>query len=341
MRYIKAHVYALGLALTCATASASAPPAMRVALKVDQQPVRATVAELPEHVTITAPRMDERTLDRILIPHFVSSHGMTGPRIDQIGRWHNNICPATQGLQSLSNEFVSRRIVSVARMVAAPAQRAGECRTNVQILFTPHPQEQLDYVTKHEPELLGFAAGSREKPFEHPIQAWYVTRTASDGKLTAASSAVRMGHDPTNVQTWEARNLTPDANPPLQQGPIDTPGDVIHGAGGSRLDAGTSSEFVNVLILVDTKQVNAYSLAQVADYVAMLVLTHTSLGGCNELPSVIDLLSPDCGARAKPQGITAADTAYLKALYASRLETKVSLARGEIHDRMLREIGGP
>ena len=209
MRYIKAHVYALGLALTCATASASAPPAMRVALKVDQQPVRATVAELPEHVTITAPRMDERTLDRILIPHFVSSHGMTGPRIDQIGRWHNNICPATQGLQSLSNEFVSRRIVSVARMVAAPAQRAGECRTNVQILFTPHPQEQLDYVTKHEPELLGFAAGSREKPFEHPIQAWYVTRTASDGKLTAASSAVRMGHDPTNVQTWEARNLTP------------------------------------------------------------------------------------------------------------------------------------
>jgi hypothetical protein len=101
-----------------------------------------------------------------------------------------------------------------------------------------------------------------------------------------------------------------------------------------------SSEFVNVLILIDSTQVKRYSLDVIADYIGVLALTRTSLVGCSELPSVIDLLSPDCGARAKPQGITTADAAYLKALYAARLQLKVNLARGEIRDRMQREILG-
>jgi hypothetical protein len=84
--------------------------------------------------------------------------------------------------------------------------------------------------------------------------------------------------------------------------------------------------------------VSQYSLAAIADYIAMLALTHASLGGCSELPSIIDLLSADCGARPLPQSITAADASYLKALYSSNLEMKVSLERGEIHDRMLRDI---
>jgi hypothetical protein len=72
----------------------------------------------------------------------------------------------------------------------------------------------------------------------------------------------------------------------------------------------------------------------------MLALTRSALGGCNELPSVIDLLSRDCGERPPPQAVTTADEAYLKALYASNLEMNVSLERGEIHDRMLRQIVG-
>jgi hypothetical protein len=295
-------------------------------------------------VTVTAPReLDERTLDRIVIPQFVHSHGIASSRIDQIGRWHDNVCPATEGLQPLFNEFVSRRIVSVARMVGAPTVRAGHCQRNVEILFTPNPQEQLDYVAKHEPQLLGFAAGSLRKlrTVEHPVQAWYVTRTHSDARITAGSG-VRMGHDPSFSQamSWEINHYNPDASLPLQQGPIDMPGDVIHGSSNSRLKTEVSSQFVNVLILIDSRQANQYALGVIADYVAMLVLTHTSLGGCNELPSVTDLLSQDCGTREKPQGITAADLAYLKALYASSLETNTSLARGEIHDRMLHQIVG-
>jgi hypothetical protein len=92
------------------------------------------------------------------------------------------------------------------------------------------------------------------------------------------------------------------------------------------------------MILIDSRQVNRHSLSAIADYVAMLALTRSTLGGCNELPSVIDLLSPDCGARPPPEGITSADEAYLKALYSSNLEMNVSLERGEIHDRMLRKI---
>jgi hypothetical protein len=67
-------------------------------------------------------------------------------------------------------------------------------------------------------------------------------------------------------------------------------------------------------------------------------LRPVSLDGCNLLPSIIDILSADCGNRAKPQGITEADTAYLKALYSSNLETHVNLEQGEMRDQMLKSI---
>src|SRR5262249_42405903 len=126
----------------------------------------------------------------------------------------------------------------------------------------------------------------------------------------------------------------------LQQGPLDIPGDMVHGSANSRLKTEVSSQFANVLIIIDSRQTSQYPLGALADYVAMLVLTRTSLSGCNELPSVTDLLSHDCGTRERPQSITEADRAYLKALYASSLESNTSLARGEIHDRMLRQIVG-
>src|SRR5580658_8767611 len=62
-----------------------------------------------------------------------------------------------------------------------------------------------------------------------------------------------------------------------------------------------TSEFLQVLLVVDTSKTAADSLSSISDYISMLTLTRMDfLDGCGELPSIIDLLSSGCGKRAKP-----------------------------------------
>src|SRR5215469_12699063 len=74
-----------------------------------------------EEVTVTAGKqMDRSTLEHVIVPRFVESHGTPSERIGQVGRWYDGVCPETTGLQPLYNEFISRRVVEVARSVGAP-----------------------------------------------------------------------------------------------------------------------------------------------------------------------------------------------------------------------------
>ena len=96
-------------------------------------------------MVISARKFDRRTLDHVVIPRFVRSHGIASASIDQLSRWRDEICPTTEGLQGPYNELFSRQIVALARSVGAPATSAGQCKTNVEILFTANPRQQLDY----------------------------------------------------------------------------------------------------------------------------------------------------------------------------------------------------
>jgi hypothetical protein len=306
-------------------------------------------AQALEEVTVTAQReVDPRVVDHVLVPRFVRSHAIPSPKTDQVARWYDGVCPSTLGLQPLSNEFVSRRVIALARSVGAPTASKESCKTNVEIMFTANPSEQLDYVAKNEPVLLGMPSPARGEPssLDHPIQAWYVTQTRSYSVTESPPwNATPQGHEfkdnPQYQTLWQVPS-TAAASPQMGSGgvQIDSSDSFIRGVAGSYLSTGVVSEFANVLVIVDSNQVRGYSLNAIAEYVAMLVLTRASLNGCNELPSVIDLLSRDCGARPRTEKFTDADTAYLTALYASNLEKKLAIEQGEMHDRMLTLVAG-
>jgi hypothetical protein len=113
------------------------------------------------------------------------------------------------------------------------------------------------------------------------------------------------------------------------------------GNAASYFTKGFTSEFLQVLVVVDTRKIATDSLSSISDYISMLALTRTeSLDGCSELPSIIDLLSSGCGRRAKPLALTATDTAYLKALYSADLEKNLNLEQGDMRDRMVTTITG-
>jgi hypothetical protein len=269
-----------------------------------------TESEPLQEVTVTARKqIDERTLKRLIIPRFVRSHGIPSPKSHQIGRWirPGSVCPSTTGLTPASADYVSRRIITVAMSVGAPTAVYGHCTPTVEIIFTPDPQEQVDYFGRTYRALLGYDGGSLREllTFSHQIRAWYTTATLTERGWSLDSDQLFVNSE---------------------------------GRGGlhSRLSGGMTSGFANVLVIADAKQISGHSLRSIADLIAMLVLTRTSLDGCSDLPSIVDLQSGDCSGRVPPDSMTEADIAYLKA----HLERNLNIEQGDMHARMSREMLG-
>ncbi|HTV80193.1 MAG TPA: hypothetical protein VMF03_18215 [Steroidobacteraceae bacterium] len=293
---------------------------------------------LPE-VTVTATRESERRALSRAINGYVASHTAPNARTNQIGRWHEPVCPLVTGLEPRGRDYVTRAILDLARGVGAPTTPAGrKCPITVEIVFTREPQALLDHIAKAYRPLLGFYPAAQVKQmttFTRPIQAWYQTGTRS----MEIQLPVFQG---SSDQSFGAG---PGTGPPVFQGAqVDSDTTAMgmqpSGVAGSLLGHRVRSEFLHVLIIADSSKLARYTVRSVADYIAMLSLTRMSeLDQCAPLPSITDLLADAC---AKPVAdvLTAADRAYLQALYSADLEQNLNLERGEVHAQMMRRFEG-
>ena len=275
------------------------------------------------------------------IHQFVQSHAKPSTLIGQIGRWREKVCPVVTGLQGAAAAVVAHEIENVARGVGAPTVTPGkQCSVNIEVVFTGEPQALLDHIaaTKYR-SLLGYYRKSELKQvttFNHPVQAWYMTGTRSVNAappiagLTSGQSGAERGGD--DISSLIVTGLKVDS--------AATDGSLGFGASGnpeSRLTKGLRSEFMHVLIIVDSKGVAKYSLRSISDYIALLALTRIgSQDTCSGLSSILTLFDPGCGQQ--PAELTSADTAYLKALYGADLDMKLTLEQGDIRERMLQTI---
>ena len=295
-----------------------------------------------QEVTVTATRLqDHRALARA-VSGFVASHSAPGTRTNQIGRWHEPVCPLVTGLQPAGRNFITREIVDVARSAGAPTGSVGKkCPVTVEIVFTREPQELLDRVAKSYRPLLGFYPVSQLKQmttFSRPIQAWYETGTRSvDTQMPIPYMSVATGD--------QRFGNGPGADPALQFGmqadsEVAATGAQPSGSAGSYLGSSVRSEFIHVLIIADSGQLGRYPLQSIADYLAVLSLTHMAqLDHCAPLPSITDLLASSCPTPVA-DSLTAADRSYLKALYSADLEQNLNLELGDVHEQMMRQIEG-
>jgi hypothetical protein len=271
------------------------------------------------------------------IHQFVQSHGKPSTLIGQIGRWRENVCPLVTGLQAAAAEVVSHQIEQVARSVGAPTVKLGKrCSVNVEVVFTGDPQALLDHIaaTKYRP-LLGYYRETEFKDvttFNHPVQAWYMTGTRSfdAGLPIVGLSLGQSGFG----------DVTGLFNTGLKVDSPATDGRAGFGQSGnpdSYFTKSLRSEFIHVLIIVDSKAVAKYSLHGISDYIALLALTRIgSQDTCSGLSSILTLFDAGCGQ--PPAELTSADTAYLKALYGADLDMNLSLEQGDIRGQMLQAI---
>lgn len=285
---------AAGLALLAGPVLAAPAPA----------PAAAAAEAAPQvdvdELTVTASKRTEAQI----VGGLVKSYAAPSP-IGQLARWHDRICPETQGLEARLNDYVSQRLRIAALKVGAPLSAEPKCDANVIIFFSSDPQVVLDKVRAKVPQLLGFHSHSdrrRVSRVTHPIQAWYATAT-------------------------EDRNGTIRIDSEEPEGEVQV--------GASFLGKSKKSRLVSVMVVIDMTAVRGLPIGQVADYASLLALAQSEWrDDCKELPSVTNLLKPACGEDRTAVALTESDLAYLKALYEADPSLYGGLQRSQIALRM-------
>ena len=88
---------------------------------------------------------------------------------------------------------------------------------------------------------------------------------------------------------------------------------------GSRVGNGLKSEFTTAIILVDFNKIGGQEIGPLADYIAMLAISQgQSYDMCQSVPTITNLMAPNCDAEMKPAAITDVDMTYLRGLYRMR-----------------------
>lgn len=319
-----------------------------------------------------APRLDSRTLERELIPEFVKARAAP-TRMEQMARWHEPVCPQVAGVPPDYANTVTARLLAAAQAAGAPNAGVGHsCSPNITILFTQTPQQLLDRIDKDHAALLGSGRVKGDTTFSRAIQAWYLTGTLQlsgsgsfpvqalgapgvqgvpmgAGGMGRSGGAMGMGM---GMSMNNGGAMAPPAPPPITANiPEPVPSTrvvpdpawdnaaAVGGGAGRGTGLRFRSELLHVTLVADAHKLDGMSLQTVSDYMAFLALTRvTALEACTALPSIMDLLASGCADRDKPATLSAADTALLKALYASSLEGKIGIEQAEVNKKMLRAL---
>jgi hypothetical protein len=286
----------------------------------------------PETVVVTGHR-SRQDIDTI-VSQFVDLHAATNRKTGQYMRDDiGPVCPITLGLPQAFDAFVTARVVQVAASVGAKTDSTGKCSPNIEILFTDEPATVVKSLAERtKGAILGMHFGhetQRLLDVTHPIQGWYVTGT-------------RMLEDTiqpvTTIDVDGTAKSANDTKPRIDSAYHNVPDRV---STGTTIPGRRVSSLLNVLIVADIRKVGGGEIGPVSDYITMLALSEPrSLDQCSKLPSILDLMSSDCGSRAKPDRLTHSDIAYLKALYAADLgATTNPMQKESIGNGMEDELG--
>lgn len=280
---------------------------------------QATPEDTVENVIVTEPRLrSERALN-----NFVITHAAATPFLGKIARWKTGICPITVGLPSKLALYVNQRILRVAVAAGAPLATSEPCRPNIAVLATPEPQKLLDYVRAKRPALLGFhyrPQAERIATMKLAVQAWYSTATEDFyGIISGDLPSGDLGY---GVMSERGETRT------------------FH-TSGSRVSDGLKSEFTAAIIVVDINKIAGQEIGPLSDYIAMLAISQgQSYDYCQSVPTITNLMAPNCGADMKPAAITDVDMTYLRGLYRMRPDGDLYAERGSIAHEMKKDLGG-
>jgi hypothetical protein len=294
------------------------------------QPVSPAPSLPLESVTVNGAR---QVLDAVITDYVKS---ITSPsRAGKITRWSQGVCPKTTGLQPKFAAYVSWRIRDIAAAIGAPVDSAQSCKPNIHVIFSDHPQALLEGLRKKSPDYLGYydsdAQADALAQVARPIQSWYATQTRDVHGMPHA--------DNRNAGGMVEIPIFCSIQPNCDGSTIKIPHAQVFDTTGSRLGDGLSGTFYHVLVVAEPARLRDIRVGALADFIAMLSLSQIETPkACGSLPSVLNLLAPDCPQ--KPEAMTAGDAAFLRGLYKATATANLRGQRGEIAYQMKQSFKG-
>ena len=200
----------------------------------------------------------------------------------KLTRWTLPICPLVIGLKPEENAAVAERIRKDAQSVGARVAANQPCAPNVTVAFALEPQALMTQIAASADRKgnLGDNDGAIHRgklsQVVAPIQAWYGTKTTQAHGVPGTRE----------VPYSDVADFCKVALCFITQA--------------SRLGDGIPSNLANVFVVVDLGKVDGRQVGTIADYVVMLTLLKTpAFAACRPLPSVTNLLTPDCDESLK------------------------------------------
>ena len=230
---------------------------------------------------------------------------------DLIGRWRESTCPWVVGLSDTQNDFLRDRILEVEAKVRNRAVKQNrECKPNVFIMITDDANAVLAGWKERDPSM--FRWKSRE----------LVSRSDDAGPVRIWHNAVELRSDD---GPWVYQNIGPARA--AKQGRLND----------SRIQQSAKEAITAVVVLVDSTKTGKVTLAQTADYLAMVSLSQIDLKADLGATNTILKLFAEAQAGPTPAALTEWDLAFLNALYRVGYYSPAH-QRMDISARMVREL---
>jgi hypothetical protein len=260
----------------------------------------APAPQAAESVTVTATPLPGRSA----VDEFIYSYPHVTRLSEKIPRWKDGICPVVEGVPARYAAFVTARLKAIAQKAGAPVNADPKCRHNIEILFSDHPQEVGDFLAKGHSPYLGWFDNLHQADdlakVTHDVQAWYLTATVD------YNGAWHIDLPRANFFYNNSYGFTGGND-----------GDYLgFGRIGGRINNGIASYLYNVIVVADSGKLKQYEMGALADYIAMLALSHPKrFDACWEVPSITNLLAKDCEPDRKTATLSDNDAAFLQGLY--------------------------
>lgn len=217
-----------------------------------------------------------------------------------LARWEGRVCIGSVNFRTEVAHFIIDRISDVARELEVELGEPG-CRPNLFIIGTTDaPQLARDLVRRHRRNFfrLGFSSSNRGNSSlerfqvsEAPVRWWHVSLPIV---TQTGQAAVRLPGEPPAPGVCRTRS----------------------GSWAANCDA-VYDRLLGLITIVDVDGLGDVSLAQLADYLALVALAQVEPDSDHTgVDTVLNLFEPD----AAVGGLTEWDRIYLRALYSGDIE---------------------
>jgi len=236
----------------------------------------------------------------------------------QLGRFELKVCPAVVGLSARQNAHIAARMRRVAQAAGLPLAKPG-CDANVILIVTNDKAELIRRLAKERADYFPSAHNSYDfgalKDPARPVAAWQIKDIrGADGK---------------DLQQDGSGTMAGVANAYVRKS-IEA---------GSRIRPATRIHFLASIVVVQADALPGLTTTQLADYAAMraFVRTDPSKLGAAAGNSILSAIDAPMGAPV-PLTLTAWDLGFLKAYYATGLNSYARSQRTEMGGLMAHEL---